>query len=347
MATEAIAVPLLSSLESVTSSSNSSSYTTSLNSPREGYGSPSSTSPPGLSSFLEEAATIPQLSAKDSTPINPLISSTVSSAARRRPSNPKYLLQTPVTAHDSTLEIEVPSKEEAGFNTAHFVPQTGDWRVILNVGGRRFETYASTFAKHPTTLLATIFLERNRCMLKPDDRGEYFFDRNGDAFGAILDWYRSGVLDIPPNISRRVLKKELDFFGVPKEAIHSSETPGERFKSLAIAAACNKNQQVLDDLMEHIYSACTKAIEHSCGRAKIDILRNPSYLRTSAGKDIYKAWQWNVNLIDKKLFNFLSDKSHLALFTHMLKRKKFKFELYPISRASFALVIALWDEMET
>lgn len=50
-------------------------------------------------------------------------------------------------------------------------------RVVLNVGGRRFECFASTLAAYPDTLLGAMFQPRNRHLIKLDSRGELFFDR--------------------------------------------------------------------------------------------------------------------------------------------------------------------------
>jgi len=219
----------------------------------------------------------------------------------------------------------------------------GDWRVILNVGGRRFETYARTFAKYPTTLLATIFLEeRNLPLLTPDEKGEYFFDRNGDAFAAILDFYRTGILVPPPTVSRKVLKKEIDFFQLPRDCLYQSH--GERFAAMALSVAKKQNEAEIELTFQQVYSACTKAAEAGCGTVKIDFLRNASYMRTTSGRDSCQCWQWNVNVIDKTIVKFLSDKANAALFSNLLKSKGFRFELSPISRASFGLQIALWEE---
>ena len=52
-----------------------------------------------------------------------------------------------------------------------------DDRVVLNVGGSRFEVARETLIKHPGTMLGNMFLPGNRHLLRPDKKGEYFFDR--------------------------------------------------------------------------------------------------------------------------------------------------------------------------
>ena len=63
-----------------------------------------------------------------------------------------------------------------------------DDRVVLNVGGIKYETYRSTLLKYPKTLLGTMFNSRNQDLLKPENENEYFFDRNGYAFHYILEF---------------------------------------------------------------------------------------------------------------------------------------------------------------
>ncbi|KAI9141935.1 BTB/POZ protein [Paraphysoderma sedebokerense] len=71
------------------------------------------------------------------------------------------------------------------------LPFENEERVILNVGGIKYETFVSTLLKYPDSLLGTMFNERNRQLAKPDAKNEYFFDRNGQIFTVVLDFYRS------------------------------------------------------------------------------------------------------------------------------------------------------------
>jgi hypothetical protein len=50
-------------------------------------------------------------------------------------------------------------------------------RVVLNIGGNRFEVSRTTLTKYPNTLLGNLFLSKNKHLRKPDKKGEYFFDR--------------------------------------------------------------------------------------------------------------------------------------------------------------------------
>ena len=88
-------------------------------------------------------------------------------------------------------------------------------RIVLNVGGRRFETYASTLRMYPTTLLGTMFSQRNRHLRHPDPSGEYFFDRDPTCFETILNFYRTGKYLPPSNANEALMRCEFEYFQVP------------------------------------------------------------------------------------------------------------------------------------
>lgn len=52
-----------------------------------------------------------------------------------------------------------------------------DERIILNVGGQKYEVSTKTLIRYPNTLLGNMFLPENKHLRKPDKKGEYFFDR--------------------------------------------------------------------------------------------------------------------------------------------------------------------------
>lgn len=94
------------------------------------------------------------------------------------------------------------------------MPLTSD-HIVLNVGGRHFETSVSLLTKYPGTLLGDIFIKD-----EPKE-GEYFFDRNADAFSVILDYYRNnGKLLLPSSFdifSAETLGRFFFFFFQSKE----------------------------------------------------------------------------------------------------------------------------------
>lgn len=89
-------------------------------------------------------------------------------------------------------------------------------RVILNVGGKRFETLLETLRKYPNTMLGAMF-SSSVALAVADDTGEYFFDRDPKMFEVVLNFYRHGKIIIPSNRSAEMVKEELDFFGINVE----------------------------------------------------------------------------------------------------------------------------------
>jgi len=91
-------------------------------------------------------------------------------------------------------------------------------RVVLNVGGKKFETLIDTLQKFPETMLGAMFSTRCGISLAvPDENGEYFFDRDPKLFDIVLNFYRHGKIIIPSNRSYDMVKEELDFFGISIE----------------------------------------------------------------------------------------------------------------------------------
>ncbi|RHZ88201.1 hypothetical protein Glove_25g51 [Diversispora epigaea] len=106
-------------------------------------------------------------------------------------------------------------------------PNVSNDRIVLNVGGIKYETYRSTLTAYPDTLLGTMFQERNKSLLVPTNENEYFFDRDGLIFRYIIQFYRTGeifwaeetnfIYEPTQNVyvNRRELELELDYFQVP------------------------------------------------------------------------------------------------------------------------------------
>ncbi|KAJ1547773.1 hypothetical protein HK096_011631 [Nowakowskiella sp. JEL0078] len=88
-------------------------------------------------------------------------------------------------------------------------------RVRLNVGGIRYETYISTLQRDPESLLGMMFSDRNASIVKPDPISkEYFFDRNGHTFEIVLDYCRTGQLNLLAGISLESVRTEMDFWQI-------------------------------------------------------------------------------------------------------------------------------------
>uniref|UniRef100_A0A8C9REJ5 A-type voltage-gated potassium channel KCND1 n=1 Tax=Scleropages formosus TaxID=113540 RepID=A0A8C9REJ5_SCLFO len=90
-----------------------------------------------------------------------------------------------------------------------------DELIILNVSGRRFQTWRTTLDRYPDTLLGSSEKE----FFYNEETKEYFFDRDPDAFRSILNFYRTGKLHYPRHECISAYDEELAFFGIIPEII--------------------------------------------------------------------------------------------------------------------------------
>ncbi|CAG8442167.1 8357_t:CDS:2 [Funneliformis mosseae] len=131
--------------------------------------------------------------------------------------------------------------------------QNDGGRIILNVGGIKYETYRTTLTSYPDTLLGTMFQERNKELLRPNGN-EYFIDRNGKAFHYIMEFYRTGkILWLGSNspITKQELKIEMDFFQIPCSP-RSLSTSVLHHNSFPTSEQC---EEMLQDFIESL-KAC-------------------------------------------------------------------------------------------
>ncbi|KAM5127379.1 voltage-gated potassium channel KCNC1-like [Mantella aurantiaca] len=88
-------------------------------------------------------------------------------------------------------------------------------RVVINVGGVRYETYASTLLTFPATKLASLAEgDPSKAGNYDPQHKEFFFDRNPKVFGFILDYYRTKHLHCSDDTCSSVLMEEMDFWEV-------------------------------------------------------------------------------------------------------------------------------------
>uniref|UniRef100_A0A8C6L8D4 Potassium voltage-gated channel subfamily D member 3 n=1 Tax=Nothobranchius furzeri TaxID=105023 RepID=A0A8C6L8D4_NOTFU len=90
-----------------------------------------------------------------------------------------------------------------------------DELIVLNVSGRRFQTWRNTLDRYPDTLLGSSEKE----FFYNEDTKEYFFDRDPDVFRSVLNFYRTGKLHYPRYECISSYDEELAFFGIVPEII--------------------------------------------------------------------------------------------------------------------------------
>jgi len=90
-----------------------------------------------------------------------------------------------------------------------------DEKLIINISGRRFETWQNTLEKYPDTLLGS----NEKDFFFDEEIHEYFFDRDPDIFRHILNYYRTGKLHYPKHECLTQYDEELAFFGIMPDVI--------------------------------------------------------------------------------------------------------------------------------
>lgn len=84
--------------------------------------------------------------------------------------------------------------------------------VKLNVGGKLFLTSSQTLTMYSHTFFSSLL--SGRFSSTKDEQGAYFIDRNGEIFGVILDFMRTGEFLVPQNIDIRMVEREARYYGL-------------------------------------------------------------------------------------------------------------------------------------
>lgn len=94
-----------------------------------------------------------------------------------------------------------------------------DERLTLVVDNTRFVVDPQLFAAHPNTMLGRMFTSGVE-WARPNERGEYEVADGISAtvFRAILDYYRSGLIQCPPSVSVQELREACDYLLLPFDA---------------------------------------------------------------------------------------------------------------------------------
>lgn len=135
--------------------------------------------------------------------------------------------------------------------------------ITLNIGGKKYETLRSTLITYPDTLLGRMFTS---CKDMTKDKNEFFFDRDGELFTYILNYYRNGFIDYPYNVPINTFCAELQFWGISSPF----EIDGELLRQCS--RLNSQDSDILCSYQSH-YMAPTNYIEEIC-RKMIKSLNN-------------------------------------------------------------------------
>ncbi|XP_042333820.1 potassium voltage-gated channel subfamily C member 1-like [Sceloporus undulatus] len=88
-------------------------------------------------------------------------------------------------------------------------------KIVLNVGGMRYETYCSTLRAFPGTKLHSLTEPEASMAFDYDpDAKEFFFDRSPRLFQQVLSYFRTRHLHYPVDVCRSALEEELAFWEI-------------------------------------------------------------------------------------------------------------------------------------
>ena len=109
--------------------------------------------------------------------------------------------------------------------------------VVINIGGKKYETFEHTLNQFPNTLLGN---PEKRKRYFDEKNNEYFFDRHRSSFTAILYYYQSGgLLERPLHVPNDIFLEELNFFQLTDEIQKENEE-----------AACEEEENVDGEVEE-------------------------------------------------------------------------------------------------
>mmetsp|Transcript_6575 Transcript_6575/g.10230 ORF Transcript_6575/g.10230 Transcript_6575/m.10230 type:complete len:229 (+) Transcript_6575:54-740(+) len=189
-----------------------------------------------------------------------------------------------------------------------------DEKIVLNIGGTKYETRLSTLLHYPDSLLGVMFSDRN-AHLRHQLNGEYFFDRNGQTFEVVLDFYRTGgKIIIPPGIAPESVKEELDFFQLPWE----DNQPGrERLES---AKQDEQRKEEVSGYALEAFLSFQKKHEASLYRAQEAVLRYASRAAQEGKCNLRVVFEaLGGNPEDEQVYRFLREEEGRQMFWHVLQ----------------------------
>lgn len=129
------------------------------------------------------------------------------------------------------------------------LPVIFDDRIVINVSGQIFETREETLARFPNSLLGSHCKRHN---FYSPEFNEYFFNRNRNAFEAILYYYQShGKLRRPSEVPIKVFKQEIEFFELGEDILYEMLISEGYIEESRPVLPTNAYQRKMWELFEH------------------------------------------------------------------------------------------------
>ena len=231
--------------------------------------------------------------------------------------------------HESVKEAEElihEKKDSLRRKSLISLDQFQEERVVLNVGGTRFETFKTTLLKFPDSLLGTMLSARNSSLLKLDEHKELFFDRDPQAFACILNFYRTGKLRLFSGVTADVLEEEAIFWQLPTTSI-SDEKFGDKLALISMGVLRKKSAENLKKIKSYIFSVLIQSAKNGLQSCSIEFKsQDPSH---------------------KEYYTFLSNFSCRELLLHDLLQKNVDVSFNDITTSgqghSYILLLTLWN----
>jgi len=117
--------------------------------------------------------------------------------------------------------------------------------VLFDVGGVLHRTTRATVSCHAPHMLSA--------MIARSEEAVHFIDRNGNTFGSVLDFLRSGHLSKDRD-HLMALRVEADFFSIGPMLVEIDALLAEESTLQGVLAACQSMERNLQLLMERAKS---------------------------------------------------------------------------------------------
>jgi len=144
-------------------------------------------------------------------------------------------------------------------------PPAQNDKITLVVDDTRFVVEPSLFIQHPDTMLGRMFSGVDYVQM--NDRGEYEVAQgtSGSTFRAVLDFYRTGVINCPPHCSVQELREACDYFLLPFSATTvKCQNLRELLHELSNEGARDQFEQFLECLILPEMVECASQGDREC-----------------------------------------------------------------------------------